>query len=249
MKMKEKSFERRIYKNAPIIEAVLDLKFDPADNFDFAKLGTSFRENYAHEYPKVLKQGQNNLILECSENPQLDSITSHEGLRFMSADEKQILQVNANGFTFSRLKPYEQWESFRDEAERLLDIYLEIALPKNITRVALRFINRFDFPTSSLELSEYLKIFPQIPDIYRLNGLAMQVILDQPDIRSTLVISQALIPPAKPGVISLLLDFDLFNQESRDFEKLSDFLELLHLKKNEVFESAITDKTREMISC
>jgi|SRR5579862_1977503 len=247
--MSKKSFVRRIYKNPPIIEAVLDLKFTPGDSFDFAKLDASCREKYTREYPIVLKQVQNNVSFEFSENPALGPVISHEGLRFVSADEKQILQLKTDGFTFSRLKPYEQWESFRDEAKKLLDIYQELALPKNVTRVALRFINRFDFPTSSVDLSEYLNIFPQIPDIYKLNGLAMQVILDQPDIRSTLVISQALIPPARPGVISLLLDFDLFNQESRDFDKLSDFLALLHSKKNEVFESAITDKTREMISC
>ena len=97
-------------KMAPIIEAALNLKFDPADGFDFAQLDASCREKYTHKYPKVFTDIENNLTLECSENPQLGPIVSHEGLRFMSADEKQILQVKTDGFTFSRLKPYEQWE-------------------------------------------------------------------------------------------------------------------------------------------
>ena len=246
--MTKKPLERRIYKNAPIIEAALDLKFNPADGFAFAQLDVALRERYKQEYPKILKQVQNEFALECIGSPQLGPIASHEGLRFMSGDEKQIIQVMTDGFTFSRLKPYEQWESFRDESKRLLSIYQEIAQPKNITRVALRFINRFDFPTTSIEFSEYLNIFPRVPDAYTLNGLAMQVSLDQPDIKSSLVIIQAMMPPSKPRTVSLLIDFNLYSEELRSFENLWDFLEQLHLRKNEVFESSITEKTREIIS-
>ena len=75
----------------------------------------------------------------------------------------------------------------------------------------------------------------------------MQVILDQPDIRGVLVINQALIPPPQPKIVSILLDLGLFNKQQRAVEDLWEFLEKLHIRKNEVFESTITNKSRELL--
>ena len=41
------------------------------------------------------------------------------GFRYTNADRKQVIQAGINGFTFSRLRPYEDWMSLRREAERL----------------------------------------------------------------------------------------------------------------------------------
>ncbi len=77
----------------------------------------------------------------------------------------------------------------------------------------------------------------------------MQAIIAQNELNSTLVISQALVPALRVGEISILLDFDLFNEEVRPCtNEVWDFFEKLHQKKNEIFEIAIIDKTREMIS-
>lgn len=69
------------------------------------------------------------------------------------------------------------------------------------------------------------------------------------DINSTLIITQALIPPIKANTVSILLDYDLFNEEVRSCESdFWSFLDLLRTRKNEIFESSITDRTRRLIS-
>ena len=246
--MPKNSFNRTIYKNAPIIEAIIDLKFKCVTDFDFSTLDNSVRDKYLIDYPTVMKETQNEFRFNEGANPQQNPIVTNVGLRFRSSDEKQILRVRTDGFTFSRLSPYQQWEPFRDEAKRLLEIYQKATSPENIIRTAVRFINRLDLPGNSVTLADYLKIFPVAPQDYKMNGLAMQLVLEQEDIKSTLIVREALIPPTKPNVVSLLLDFDLFHQEPLDFNNLWSFLEKLHLRKNKIFESAITDKTRELIS-
>lgn len=242
--MSENSLDRAIYKNAPIIEAIIDLKFKPLKDFDFFKLDSIIREKYLPEYPIVMKETQNEFRFEGTQITQQNPTI---GLRFVSTDEKQIVRVRTDGFTFSRLAPYQQWEPFRDEAKRLFDIYQNTISPELITRVAVRFINRLDLPGTNVALSDYLNIFPVTPQEYKMDGLAMQITLEQKDIKSTLIVREALIPRTKQDVVSLLLDFDLFHLNPMEISGVWAFLEQLHLRKNKIFESAITDKTRELI--
>ena len=64
-----------------------------------------------------------------------------DGYLFTSVDGRQVVQARLDGFTFSRLKPYDKWESLRDEARELWQHYVQIASPETVTRVALRYIN------------------------------------------------------------------------------------------------------------
>ena len=52
-----------------------------------------------------------------------------------------VAQFTRNGFVFSRLKPYEGWETFEAEAKRLWCIYRELAEPSEVQRLGVRFIN------------------------------------------------------------------------------------------------------------
>lgn len=240
---------RRIYRKAPIIEALIDIQVEPANNFDLSVLETAARDRFINKYPLVEQQIQTQFRIPLNATPLESPVSSQKGLRFTSPDGKQILQIKNNSFSFSRLAPYDRWETFKDEAAQLFDLYREIINPISITRSAVRFINRFNFTKPSIELSEYLRIFPQVPENFEMKGLTMQVIIAQDELNSTLVISQALVPASKVGEISLLLDFDLFNEEVRPCtNEIWDFFEKLHVKKNEIFERSITDKTREMIS-
>jgi uncharacterized protein (TIGR04255 family) len=63
-----------------------------------------------------------------------------------------------------------------------------------------------------------------------------------------ILLSEALIEPAKPNVASIVLDIDLYrdtNPPQEDSEIWS-FFEILRERKNEVFEACITEKAREL---
>jgi uncharacterized protein (TIGR04255 family) len=249
IRMTKKSIIQQNYPLAPIIEAVIDIRVVPAKEFDFSKLDYAVREKFLKEYPLVAKQFQNEFQLVSGEHPQATPISSSMGLRFSSDNNNQILQIKVDGFTFSRLAPYENWETFRDKAKQLWMIYQKTTLPQHITRIAVRFINRFDFPGTTIELSDYLNVFPHVPESNLMKGFSMQATFNQTDINSTLIITQVLIPSHKPDTVSILLDFDLFNE---DLRSLQDdfwlFLEELRTRKNQIFENSITDKTRGLIS-
>lgn len=237
------------YPSAPIIEAVIDIRVTPKNGVNFAELDANVREEFLKEYPLVAKQIQNEFLLQAGDYSQASYIASKDGLRFRAENNKEILQIRENGFIFSKLAPYENWESFRDRAKHLFLIYQKVIPIQNITRVAIRFINRFDFPGNNIKIPDYLHVFPHIPEKCSMKGFSMQAVVDQPDINSTLIITQAQLHSADPKKVSILLDFDLFNENLRAPE--DDFwivLEKMRIRKNHFFEISITDKTRELIS-
>ena len=72
--------------------------------------------------------------------------------------------------------------------------------------------------------------------------------MPQPDINSLLIINQAIGPTAKENILTVHLDLDVFSEQGwkQDHEAAWCFLEQLHNRSNQSFESFITDKTREL---
>jgi len=174
----------------------------------------------------------------------------HVGFLFISRDEKQIFQARLDGFTMSRLAPYERWEPFRDEARRLWDVYRSVAKPTKLTRLAVRYINRLDLPLPVADLKDYLRTVPEVSSDLPQNlaGYFMQLRIPQEDVNSLLLVNQAIIDPAKPGVASVVLDIDVFRVDELPTNETGiwEFLEQLRVRKNDVFEACITNKAREL---
>ena len=239
---------RKVYKNAPIIEAVVDFRFVPEEEGGLLKLYANSREQFSTFYPDVRKQIRNEIKIDPANQTAPTSFVPHEALRLASLDGKKILHIESNCFILSQLAPYENWETLVQAMKNGLETLFGRDLNRKIARIGIRFINRFDLPGPSVELSDYLKVYPQIPFAFDINSFTMQSVFPLDDINSKLVIRQALVPSPKSDAVSILLDFELFNEEERLFTpKVWDFLEHFHQKKNDAFERSITDKLRKII--
>ena len=65
-----------------------------------------------------------------------------QALQFLHADEKQLVQVRAQGFSFNRLAPYTSLDDYLPEIERTWHLFVGLASPVQIRVVQLRYINR-----------------------------------------------------------------------------------------------------------
>jgi len=165
------------------------------------------------------------------------------------------VQDRLDGFSFSRLEPYEDFDKLKSEARRLWNIYREVARPTKVTRLAVRYINQLNLPGNKVEPEDYLNAYPyvseRLPDELRSIGpFLMNLQLLQDDLKGVLVFNQALAAPKKPDTVSIVLDFDLSVSDPpvTNEQELWEFFERLRQRKNEYFEAFITDKTRELIS-
>lgn len=245
---------RRQYKNAPIIETVIEIAVDPHPAIsiaDLERLGASEKSRYPT--PVSLMHGNINLHVNATGSvPQLASIASQSqlGFAFRAPSNVSLFQVRRGAFSYHKLHPYSSWEDCRREARRLWEIYRSGLKPNRITRLGVRYVNRLDLPPVA-DLGDYLLTAPEIaPGISQeMSSFMMQLHIPQPDIGAMLTLREGLVEPSRPGVASVLLDIDVFRQVSLapSTPELWDILERLHTRENETFERCITDRTRHLI--
>jgi len=241
----------RHYPKAPITEAIIDLRVKPPGNLSLNQLALAAAgERQAYPVEDKTYEVAGILAVQPGVSAAATAEQRQTGFKFSSADGKQIWQARLDGFTFSRLAPYDRWDPFRNEAQRLWRTYREWLQPSAITRLAVRYINRIDIPAQNVDLKQYFRMSPEIaPDLpQQLAGFFMQVRIPQEDLRALLLVNQTIIPPAREGVVSVVLDIDLFRDSDvpNDDQSIWAYFGALHDRKNEVFESCITDQTRRL---
>jgi uncharacterized protein (TIGR04255 family) len=242
------------YNKAPITEALIDIRVKLASELRFEDL-QAVRKHVISDYPREETHNLGQAMLQFGQSVQASAQQKPWGFIFRNENNTQVLQTRLDGFTFSRLEPYEDFEHLRDEARRLWDIYRELVRPKKVTRIAVRYINQLNLPGVRVEPEDYLKTFPHLSEdlpkeLQDFGPFLMSLRVPQPDLGGLLVINEAGTPPKRPGTVSIILDLDLSveNPAVGDEDELWSLFQKLRERKNLYFEACITAKTRELIS-
>lgn len=167
-------------RNAPIVEAVLDVDCNFRSDFNLAGMEEAARERFRDQYPKVRKQFLQELKVE-GDAEALSALSARravQALQLLQEDEKQLIQVRVQGFSFNRLAPYSTLDDYLPEIERTWRLYVELTAPMETRVVRLRYINRMLLPMEAgdVVLEDYLKISPRVADArtLKLTGFLIQ---------------------------------------------------------------------------
>ncbi|MCD4806458.1 MAG: TIGR04255 family protein [Methanococcoides sp.] len=241
-----------VFPNAPITEAVIDIKAQLPEETDLKSL-ESFHDHIKNRFSEKQEQRFLKADFKLSQKDKLSSLptkTGTQGYFFRSHKEKKVVQSKIDGFAFNKLKPYENWELFRSEGRDLWELYSEIVNPIRVIRIGLRYINRIEVPLPFNDFSEYLLTNPQIaPNLPQaVSHFFMRLEVPNPDIEATAIITQTMDKPTTAQRLPLILDIDVFRITEylgkaedmwEDFEKLRDF-------KNDIFFNSVTEKAKEL---
>jgi uncharacterized protein (TIGR04255 family) len=239
---------REHLKNAPIVEAVIDFRVVPQGDVSgetFGDLRAAIGEKYTRESSIQSIEARFGIVHGTPLKPW--QMQTDLGYRYKA--ETEIVQFRVDGFTFSKLARYTTWGEVSSEAFRLWNIYLDLAKPRQVSRIAVRYINRMRLANVK-ELGEYLTEAPKLPlpAPQRIREFLTRVYVDDDRRKASAIMVQALEPQIDPESISLLLDIDAFceiNEMPGDLGLLSAFGKLRDLK-NEIFFASITEKIVEM---
>lgn len=242
----------RKYPNAPIVEAVIEfrLRFDNAPTVDaLDRFCTGIADRFPTKVPVNVMAVQ--LAQQAGDQPQLHGNNSQIGFRLTSVENDRVAMIQQDSFIYSHLAPYSDWDTFSDELKFLWLKFSESLAPKAVIRVATRYINRIVVPQSRVELKDYFTIGPELPAAMaeHLSGFFVQLQLPLTDLhagaRSVINFSPQ---PSSPDTCAFVLDIDTFREDefAPDSGEIWEFLNHLRLKKDEIFESSITDKTRKL---
>ncbi len=253
---KGQSVVRRQYVRAPIVEAVLEISADVPADVTPGALGSQLepeRQRYDQKFDVSTFGAGVTIDATGVTAPSATAQQQLMGYMFVDPHNHRLFQVRRNGFLHSKQAPYDKWESFRDEARRLWQLYVAAARPTLVRRLGLRYINRLDLPTGEPDLKEYLLTGPEIAlgIAQSLSGYTMQLDIPQPDIPNCLlIIREAIVKPPRPNVFSIVFDMDILcgQQFNPSDTAIWTALEQMHTRADETFERSITDRVREIIA-
>ncbi|MET0091670.1 MAG: TIGR04255 family protein, partial [Candidatus Thiodiazotropha sp.] len=155
---------KRHLPHAPIKEAIIDIQVALPEKVKIEALNSRYAE-FAGQYPRheTLQRGEFGFHSNDGEPPRLTIGHTVVGYRYTSEDARRVVQFRMDGFTFSRLEPYDTWEEMKEEAIRLWEIYAKSVSPNPITRIATRYVNLLKLPINT-ELKGYLRAPPTVPE-------------------------------------------------------------------------------------
>src|SRR3990167_2835290 len=153
---------RRHLKNAPIREALIDIQFEPHVSLD--TLGV-FSEAIKSKFDRQTNIWQQSFGVEFAQDGDSKACCEQVviGSRLDSDIRGHVVQARVNGFTFSKLAPYTDWDEIKVAARELWQEFVKIAQPVTVTRVAVRYINAIQIPLPIADFSDYFTEAPQIP--------------------------------------------------------------------------------------
>ena len=234
--------------NAPIVEAIIDFRVLPQEQVNsetFADLGTSIGQQYTQG--AILQSIEGRFGIENGKFVNSMQAPADIGWRYQS--DTEIAQFRINGFTFSKIEPYTTWEHVFGEAHRLWKVYSEVADPREVSRIAVRYINRMHL-NAPADLRDYLEAPPvlPIPIPQAIREFLSRVQVEDLTRGVSAVIVQALEPQVDQRVVSFLLDIDAFRDVNLvpDDPTIPAVFQQLRELKNDIFFASITEKTVEM---
>lgn len=218
---------------------------DPVKRLQPDELRTQLADRLP-DYPQLQNQQELQFQAEFAADGTSTQIRrdSWRGFRLTSSDKLHIAQFNRDGLVFSRLQPYEDWENFPEEAQRLWKIFLELAEPSEVQRLGVRFINRI----ALTELSDVRRYLVKLPKCFNgldlpMTGFMYQSTHDIPEHPFRINVVQTIQPPTPPETegLGLILDTDVFTTQaiSCDDEILQDHWGEMRWLKNKVFFSQL----------
>ncbi len=241
------------YPRAPIAEAVFDIRIEDLDPAVLDRIRPFVDMDYPQREDTVLSGAE---IETGPLGMRTRSVHKMNGFRFTSEDGKQIVQMRSDGFTFSRLAPYQDWKAFYTESRRLWLAYVSLAGRVRLTRVTLRYINQIEVPAGEARVDDYLRTRPEIsPDMpTTTSGFYLSLEVPIPALEATAqIVETVLTSTDESACLQLVLDIDVFRPLQRiEFTGEPDMYELdttfrqLRSAKNLVFEASITDKSRRL---
>jgi uncharacterized protein (TIGR04255 family) len=233
---------------APIYEAVVAVKFgesqrplqEELDRFcDFAvsKFKAEKETIINHEIIFDLQDNKTNLVRK----------EMFAGRKLTFEEGQYVLQCTSTSLSLSRLKKYQDGDSFIKCYEVFWNEYCKFLMPERIKRIGMRYINKFSFTAD--DYYNLVKITPGM----ELPGLALQDIKSVHKVFSPTLNSQAIIRTnenaeannSKEIIINNTLDIDVYRESDlliSTFAEVNDVLAQLRELKNHIFFSNLHQK-------
>lgn len=239
------------YKNSPITEVVCEFRFELENAFD-QKAVDLFFSAIKEKFPKKKKGQRHEMKVEVNPKGQSFNKTVEEFDQFLSEDEKTRIQLDKGRLSIHKLKPYGSWKEFYPLINLIFNTYIENVNIKSIQRIGLRYINNFEIPLSPIDIEQYFNLRPalggKLPQDLTLFMVGTIFVFENG--RDNMKVQFLNRPAADLNKTAFVLDMDYFLLKSGSISvgEANKWIENAHKNVEDVFEAALTDKTKQLFN-
>jgi len=241
--------ERRIYPRPPIVEAIIELRYEgevaPELVLDALRdaLGTYNGDPRKQERIQFEAQVSGDTVQSLTKKlPDLTFLRTTDGLRQIG--------VAPGGISVHVLAPYPGWERFLEQAHAAVQALPDVVRTGPVTALGVRYIDRITLPDSNVQ--RFLKVMPYRPTAMptELTGFHVVTQTTDPTDGTLALLTIATGPPEADGKPSLIYDLNVRRVSDHLCTFADDawipIIEALHKRQREIFEDSITDDLREL---
>jgi len=246
---------RKIYKNPPLIEAVCEFRFDPTSPWDLAIPGL-FYEQVKSSHPVKRPISSVEVILRSVPNQQFapqslpPSVQHMDRIQFLGDDEKSVLMLGPHVISVHRLAPYTRWEDFKPSIAKALEVYRNVASPKGLSKIGLKFQNLINIPQGTIRIEDYFAFYPAMGEtLPQVHGpFLVGVLLPYDGSENQLRLEMQSGFSGKEDTYSVLLSLDYYTsgQNPVPWGNVEDWITTGHARIEDAFEGCLLDSTRTL---
>ena len=238
--------------NPPVIEAVIHWQARPDRKINLQSLQADLPNRFPG-FPKITPMHAMDLSPRNASVGEAGIVHPHEilGYRLGSDTSRGSVQVFRDGLAYSVVKGYSHWDSFCREAIDAWGGFVDLASPKEIQRLGVRFINHF--PTLTVgTLGNVLRESPLCPANLSLMEFVDQSSFDVPSYEYGVRVIKVLQAPmtGMRDASGLFLDIEAYTTKAipNDQTGIDEALKNLRWLKNKVFFSLLTESAIKAFS-
>lgn len=170
--------------------------------------------------------------------------------RFISKDEKTLVQLGENLLVVNQLPPYHGWDVFRPTVIECFESYVKLWKPERVVRASLHYIDKIELPEDDAGLEKYfnlLPILPEFPDKPATN-VSMSYEVAGAGEGDVMVVAMWQHPSADPDGLTFLFrrDYEAADGFSPDRDATTGWLDRAHDYLHRTFKDALTDECRNL---
>ena len=200
------------YVNPPVVEVLCEVYFHQS-KWDVT-LPSLFFGKVRRSYPKKRESKQIGVHVSISKETQATQVQRGEArIQFMKEDGSRLIQIEKNLLVINQLKPYPSFEDWEPVVKQMVTHYSEIAQPKGIKKIGVRYLNRIIIPKARFKMEDYFGLYPEVPESLGAKHGRFMMRLEIPPKHKghMLMVTFATAPPGSPGASAEMLDiYDIF---------------------------------------
>lgn len=249
---------RRRYKTPCIEEAICEFTFAPTTvvpEIDLTLPGNLQARLGKDLYPGPARQVFNRIHRVDPVGMQIKDELFR--VQLPSKGERSIVAVGRDVLSVSRVRPYDGWDNFKPEIQRVLNVWPDVvSTPRKCVRVGLRYINRLITPPGRAIEHWLNDVSPPLSakaeDGTSITG-SLRAINNRREFNTDdgnrVIITLATLEPEVPTNDEYLIDIDALAETPPldDLAQITAIVDKLHTITGAVFEMLITPNTRALL--